>query len=534
MPALAGRGAGRPKKAMAKVIQKAVQIKKKKSVPSRLLQRGRVDKAVIRRATQMTSEEWKRHQVGMEKKWPLPDYMGGQRGHMKFREETFAQVTRWTAETKIAYRPHAKAPGSKSHIRYEQYSKARTVGEALKFGTYPVDWCWDFERGFLRVVGGRILDEPKDESDRGAGTFTEVDSVIHNWYKKDLATRLGLKVADLSNNQGSGESICMRGERLLAQKQAEEFLAAADLEGRAVTDEEVLQVLKRWAYIRNIWRQNVMPAGQEWVFSDTLGVLRDRNGSVHLTAPTLRYPQVAEIVARWLTERLPEEAKHFTFTSMNLNCNYAARQHRDNGNFGPSFIRAFGEFTGGKLQYWPEDAGGKLEQIPEKEKVVIDIRKGLTLFNGNCAHAVEDFSGARYSVVYFTVGCHPQILAEDKAKLQRLCIPCPSLREDPYILLRPPRGYGSSKKTKTGAAEASSAGVLASKRCKGKEPWHHWAEEKLRLQRRPGGVKAAAARAKARLAPASERAFYTSANRWKMKLQAAEEKAQAAEEAGYA
>ena len=30
-------------------------------------------------------------------------------------------MTRWTAETKIEYRPHAKAPGSKSHIRASDF-----------------------------------------------------------------------------------------------------------------------------------------------------------------------------------------------------------------------------------------------------------------------------------------------------------------------------------------------------------------------------------------------------------------------------
>eukprot|EP00971_Amphidinium_carterae_P032361 637445-Amphidinium_carterae.1 len=81
---------------------------------------------------------------------------------------------------------------------------------------------------------------------------------------------------------------------------------------------------------------------------------------------------------------------------MNLNYNYAAKQHRDNGNFGPSFIRAFGDFTGGELNYWPEDNGGPIDKLPQNKKHPLDISDGIVLFNGNCAHSVADFDGERF------------------------------------------------------------------------------------------------------------------------------------------
>merc|ERR1719254_42507 len=119
----------------------------------------------------------------------MPEYMNGVKGNMAFKDETFARVTCWTADTQIKYRPHAKAPGSKSHIRYEAYSQAKTIGEALRLGTYPSDWCWDYERGFLKVTGGRILEEPLDSNELKEGRtksgkkITEVDEAIHTWYK---------------------------------------------------------------------------------------------------------------------------------------------------------------------------------------------------------------------------------------------------------------------------------------------------------------------------------------------------------------
>merc|ERR1719199_1765851 len=123
----------------------------------------------------------------MDAKWPAPKYMESDpqgKAHNVYRDETYMQITRWTADTKIQYRPHAKAPGSKSHIRYEKYSRARTVGEALKLNTYPADWCWDYERGFIRVLGGHVRDEPLNIGKCKESEITGVDKAIHTWYKR--------------------------------------------------------------------------------------------------------------------------------------------------------------------------------------------------------------------------------------------------------------------------------------------------------------------------------------------------------------
>jgi len=194
--------------------------------------------------------------------------------------------------------------------------------------------------------------------------------------------------------------------------------------------------------------------GQEWVYSDTVGLLKDRSGDIHLTASTRRYPQVIELLARWLTERLAPEVKSFKFTSMNLNYNYAAQLHRDQNNFGPSFIKAFGDFSGGKLNYYPDDPGegrNSLEAVRKTKKEQFDLKNGLAMFNGNCAHSVEDFDGSRFSIVYFTLGCYNDAQPEDKAKLQQLGVPFPSPNENPFTMLRAPRGLklGESAKAKT-------------------------------------------------------------------------------------
>lgn len=433
------------KKSTSSVMASAA--KKAQADKPSVMTKGKVDKDVVMQATTMTKAEWDKFQgPEMDKEWPLPSYMNSEKGHTKFKSETYELLIRWTASTEIRYRPHAKSPGSKSSIRYESYAAAKTVGEALKFGSYPADWCWDYERGFIKFIGGPVRDEPLDIAKaREAGSeVTEVDLAINTWYRRELARQLGIKVEEIGDSAGWGESLQVRGNRLLAQKEAKERLERADKTGTPISDEDVLWILKRWAFFKNPWRQNVMKEGQDYVFSDTLGLLRDRQGDIHLTSPTRRYPQVAELIARWLTDRLPEEAKSFKFTGMNLNCNYAGRLHRDNGNFGPSFIKAFGSFTGGELVYYPEDRGGALgalESAPPADMQKLDLQKNLLLFNGNLAHSVTDFSGERFSVVYFTTSSFPGISEEDRGKLERMGFPVPAKDEDPFSLLRPPKGY---------------------------------------------------------------------------------------------
>ncbi|CAE8704128.1 unnamed protein product, partial [Polarella glacialis] len=137
--------------------------------------------AEAREAATMTSEEWKAIQKGMAAKWPKPTYMAESDKPTAgpYRDPTYEIVTRWHAGTRISYRPHAKAPGSKSHIRYETYAKAKTIGESLKKGSFPIDWCYDFEHGFIKVLGD-IRDEPLDMSKvEDESTLTDVDTAIY-------------------------------------------------------------------------------------------------------------------------------------------------------------------------------------------------------------------------------------------------------------------------------------------------------------------------------------------------------------------
>mmetsp|Transcript_23063 Transcript_23063/g.53362 ORF Transcript_23063/g.53362 Transcript_23063/m.53362 type:complete len:468 (+) Transcript_23063:51-1454(+) len=414
--------------------------------------RGRL--AAIK-ATKMTKEEWYKYQTPKYKlAWPKPEYMGQPRSTTSlgpdgatcpYRDETFEIVTRWTKDTKIRYRPHAKAPGSKSHIRYEKYSKAKTVGQALALGSYPIDWIYDYEHGFIEVLGGHIRDEPIDRSKvEHDWQLTAVDKAIMCWFMKELAKRCNLSIAELRVEKGYFESVFMRAHRLCANRLAGEVMEEARKKKRPISSSEVYEVLKAWTFQKNTNRQNVLPQGQDFVKSDTLGVLRDRFGNFFMNRNTREYPNVPKIIARWLRDHMPREVKHFHFTSINLNCNYAARRHRDGNNFGPSMIKAFGEFTGGKLVFWPEDdRSSKIPELPYQKRVTLDIAKNLAMFNGNSAHEVEAFKGNRFSVVYFTIRAHAKIPAEFRKKLMEMDFALPKKDEERYSMIRPPRGYNS-------------------------------------------------------------------------------------------
>merc|ERR1711920_47771 len=243
---------------------------------------------------------------------------------------------------------------------------------------------------------------------------------------------------------GAHENLMIRAHRLVANRTASEYLELAAKEGRAVTEDEVEKTLELWGFQRNPNRVNVFPDGRDWVWSDNLGLVRDRNGSIHLTGATHEYQSVIKILCKWLTDRLPPEAEKFSFTSLNLNCNYAAKRHRDGNNLGPSMIKAFGDFQQGELSVFPnDDKSRELEKLPEEDRVACDIKKNLCMFNGNSAHEVADFTGRRYSVVYFTASCHARAKQEDIDKLREMGVPFPSPDVDPHAILHAPAGYRS-------------------------------------------------------------------------------------------
>jgi len=80
----------------------------------------------------------------------------------KAEEITEAETTAvpvWKDDMTVEFVPHGKKAGTKSFDRYEEYSKAKTVAEALKLGAKRCDLTWDFQKKLLKLVGTVFLEE---------------------------------------------------------------------------------------------------------------------------------------------------------------------------------------------------------------------------------------------------------------------------------------------------------------------------------------------------------------------------------------
>jgi hypothetical protein len=377
-----------------------------------------------------------------------------------YKESTYKEVLCWTDKTKIKYAPNPKS--GKSKIRYAKYEKSKTPAEAMANGSFAGDLFFDYEHGHIKVLGGEKRAKPRNPEEE-AKDWSKLDKMLarmhrswKTWSKTfAVANALGVDRRQLTSDKGDGESAGMRAGRLAANEMAKMILKAAATEKRKIDDDDVVAVLQLWGFRDNVSRQNVMKEGVKMVHSDTLGCVASYDGAILVTAPTSNYPEFAKVLSRRLTDHMPKEFKKHSFgwTSINVNANYAGALHRDANNEGPSFIKAFGDFKGGQLNYWGDDnkAEGSVETCCEaKDKVTMDISKQLLLFDGNRGHSVENFKGNRYSLVYFCTG---QFFKADKRIREELArcgfhFPTKEGLEIAKGLLGKPRGYKALKKTK--------------------------------------------------------------------------------------
>jgi len=216
--------------------------------------------------------------------------------------------------------------------------------------------------------------------------------------------------------------------------------------GDRVTDADVLEVLRRWAFEPNTQRTNVLPAGKAFVYSDTFGLVNSRRSpSGTRSALTNAYPAMMKLISKWFKATAPRRLRDVPFTSVNVNFEYAARLHRDTRNAGPSIIRTLGEFTGGRLLYYPQDDRSLgLDELPRSERRPIDASRRWELFDGLRAHEVEDFEGERFSVILFSASSHASAKAPLRQSLRErggACWPSSERLARAVALLPKPRGY---------------------------------------------------------------------------------------------
>lgn len=383
-----------------------------------------------------------------------------------YKDSTYKEVLCWTANTRIKYKPNPKS--GKSYIRYAKYEKSKTPAEAMANKSFAQDLFFDYEHGHITVLGGERRAKPlnPDEETEDWSKLDKMLARMHRSWKTwsntfEVAKTLGVDRRQLTSDKGDGETARMRAGRLAANEMAKMILKAAAAEKRKIDNDDVVAVLKLWGFKDNVSRQNVMKEGVKQVHSDTMGCVASYDGAILVTSATSEYPDFAKVLCRRLSDHMPEQFKKHSFgwTSINVNANYAGRLHRDANNEGPSFIKAFGDFTGGQLNYWGDDdkKEGAVETCCEaKDRITMDISKHLLLFDGNRGHSVENFKGNRYSLVFFCTGQFAKADKKVRGELKRCGFHFPT-KEGLKIgkdLLGKPRGYKALKKVKA-ATKAS-------------------------------------------------------------------------------
>jgi hypothetical protein len=118
--------------------------------------------------------------------------------------------------------------------------------------------------------------------------------------------------------------------------------------------------------------------------SQSIGILSRRNYGIGYSRNNLKYAEILR-EARALAKII---CPQINYTTMMLNVNYEASEHRDKNNIGPSCVVAFGEFEGGKLKI---------------EGTEYDIcHRPFTFEAAESIHSVSPItSGTRYSIVFF-------------------------------------------------------------------------------------------------------------------------------------
>ena len=218
-----------------------------------------------------------------------------------------------------------------------------------------------------------------------------------------------------------------------------------------VCDRHVLETLRLWRFRDNKNRTNVFPPGAKCVPSDTLGATKTKSGKVWVTKSTIKFPSVFALLAKWMRCHQPASlGTRFPWTSISMNYAYAAALHRDSQNTGASITKSFGQFSGGRLLYFPED-DGLLDprKLPDTDAtpIVVDTRENLCLFDAARAHGVQSFRGEHYSIVFYTQQAFSKAPVGSLDRIRELGAHLPDDVSTRYYeaLLAPPKGYAGGR-----------------------------------------------------------------------------------------
>ncbi|CAE8637750.1 unnamed protein product [Polarella glacialis] len=240
--------------------------------------------------------------------------------------------------------------------------------------------------------------------------------------------------------------------------------ATLDLQ-RQCSLEDVLASLRRIPskHWRNSGRDNVRPTGAVNIDSITLGLVSSRstNGLPLPSMKTWLYLNLCrQLLSFWKAHIQNDPAAQAAYgsrgrelmcTSIQLNRNYAAREHVDGNNLGPSWLIATGDWQSGGELFVEDPEGceehrltsdvsshnGRLYRFGDRCRgTTIDVRNRWVRFDGRRMHFVHDFEGGdRFSLVFFASARHAAAPPCARSFLEGLGFPLPTARGLP---VRPP------------------------------------------------------------------------------------------------
>ena len=123
--------------------------------------------------------------------------------------------------------------------------------------------------------------------------------------------------------------------------------------------------------------------------SQAFGLVHRRSASVDFSRYCWKRPYLYHLLLEFADKYVK-----IPWTSITVNQNYVAGPHFDKHNTGPSFLVAFGSYTGGELKV---HSSGPLQGLHDicRKPLVMDFTSNL--------HSVEPFEGSRYSLVFYQI-----------------------------------------------------------------------------------------------------------------------------------
>jgi hypothetical protein len=186
----------------------------------------------------------------------------------------------------------------------------------------------------------------------------------------------------------------------------------------------------------------------EEVRSLTTGVIPSRRaGKICVAEASTQRPRLTRLLVEFGKRHIPERS--FRFNAITINKDLEANLHTDRSNFGPSFIIALGDFTGGG-ELWTHDQGS------------LNVKHSFKMFDGNVPHKTLPWKqGRRFALIYYTNKHHSELNCADRSYLtSTLGFPLPpaSCQGPPYR-----KGFALCVKERLSAARDAYAQFLDSR-----------------------------------------------------------------------